>query len=226
VTPRTRGRAVLLTPFTLSGLCGRIYIWLVVSWGYLAMPEPWPGQELGEQQASSPHGGRAGEPPGAGVEAIGFSDESLERQEGHPFRADSSNPLTSRPEHSASQRKGPEETHPLAHRSDQEFFDLERETFSAHTPLSDDAWFNQMMEEGVDPMVARGYLEHRRDLLSLLPQHNGEWAAYHGSERLSIGPSKTILYRKYLDEGVPARELLVLRVDEGMFPGVGFLATA
>ncbi len=114
----------------------------------------------------------------------------------------------------------------LTNQGQQEIVDLERESFSAPLPLSDDAWFEQMMEEGVNPLVAEGYIRHRLDLNSLLPEHRGEWAAYHGVERLEIGPSKTLLYRKYLKGEKPGHELLVLRIDPGMFPGVGIPATA
>ena len=104
--------------------------------------------------------------------------------------------MNAKAQHVPSQPEVNRQAPPLAEHAS---FDLERETFSANEPLSDDAWLNQMLGEGVDPMVAKGYLKHRRDLLSLLPQHRGEWAAYHGNERLQIAPSKTRLYRKYLD---------------------------
>lgn len=80
-----------------------------------------------------------------------------------------------------------------------------------------------MIEEGLGPMVAKGYLEFRRNLPALLPKYRGKWVAYHGSKRLDISPSKTTLYQKSLAGGVPEDELLVLRIDESMLPLVGLV---
>ena len=106
---------------------------------------------------------------------------------------------------------------------EQEASILERETFAASPPVSDDVWYEEMIEEGLGPMVAKGYLEYRRNLPSLLSKHRGNWVAYHGSKRLTISPSKTTLYQKSLEGGVPEDELLVLHIDEDMLPVVGAL---
>jgi hypothetical protein len=84
-------------------------------------------------------------------------------------------------------------------------------------PLSDQEWYNGLIASGVSPFFASAQLKHRRDLPELLSEHQDEWVAYKGDERLEIGRSKTALYRKYLDQGGARNELLVLCIEPDLF---------
>jgi len=84
-------------------------------------------------------------------------------------------------------------------------------------PLSEKDWFDQLIESGVSPLIAKAQTRHRRDLPELLQEHRGAWVAYKGDERLEIGATKTGLYRKYLDQRLGRDELLVLCVEPDLF---------
>ena len=94
---------------------------------------------------------------------------------------------------------------------------IAREIHPARGPLSDSEWYAQLVQSGVSPLIAQAQLKHRRDLPELLVEHQGGWVAYRGDTRLEIGRSKTALYRKYLDDGIDRRELLVLCVEPDLF---------
>ncbi len=57
---------------------------------------------------------------------------------------------------------------------------------------------------------------YRRDLPEMLVDHQGEWVAYHGDQRVGFGQSKTKLYQHCLDQGWSSSTFIVLRV----FPDV------
>lgn len=52
-----------------------------------------------------------------------------------------------------------------------------------------------------------------RELPSLLASNAGQWVAYHGTERIGIGRSKTELSRLYSDV-CPRRDLYIRKVVE------------
>jgi hypothetical protein len=83
--------------------------------------------------------------------------------------------------------------------------------------LSEQDWYDDLLEVGVSPLIAQAQVRHRRDLPGLVCEHQGDWVAYKGDERLEIGRSKTALYRKYLDRGLARHELLVLCVQPDLF---------
>lgn len=63
------------------------------------------------------------------------------------------------------------------------------------------------------PATRRALDAHRRDLPELMKTHYRQWVAYQGDRRLGFGRSQLQLIQKYLREGIPEDELLVLRVD-------------
>ena len=63
------------------------------------------------------------------------------------------------------------------------------------------------------PQLTRSYQAFLRDLPSLLGQYEGQWAAYAGDQRLSIGPSKRDLYRQCIAAGHRPDDLLICGVE-------------
>lgn len=63
------------------------------------------------------------------------------------------------------------------------------------------------------PTTQQALDAHRRDLPQLMKTHFRQWVAYQGGRRLGFGRSKRQLIQKYLNEGIPDEELLVLCVD-------------
>ncbi len=45
----------------------------------------------------------------------------------------------------------------------------------APQPLSDEDWYEELIEGGVSPLIAQAQVRHRRDLLK---EHPGKWVAY------------------------------------------------
>jgi hypothetical protein len=69
-----------------------------------------------------------------------------------------------------------------------------------------------LLGDTVPPLIAEGREAFRRDLPALLGRHRGKWAAYSGSQRLSVGRSKTQLYQECLNRGLRRGEFIVLTV--------------
>lgn len=67
-------------------------------------------------------------------------------------------------------------------------------------------------EIDVPPEIRKAVERHRSDLAELMKQHQYQWAAYRGGERLEIGKSKRSLYHKYIDRGLSLDELVVLGI--------------
>jgi hypothetical protein len=66
----------------------------------------------------------------------------------------------------------------------------------------------------VSPLMVYSQEAFRRELPKLLELHaEGEWAAYRGSERLRVGPSKDDLYNECLKKGLKRGEFLVRLID-------------
>jgi len=78
-----------------------------------------------------------------------------------------------------------------------------------------------MAQQGVSAEIALAYVTLRQDLPLLLEGHEGQWAAYRGAQRLGIGPSKTLLYRHFVSQGIRSDDLLVRRIRPVMFDDVG-----
>jgi hypothetical protein len=83
--------------------------------------------------------------------------------------------------------------------------------------LSDEAWLADMTQRGLPPVIAQACVAFRHDLPALLAEgQQGQWAAYHGAERLAIGPSKTLLYRCFTSQGIDIRDLFVRLITPEM----------
>jgi hypothetical protein len=55
------------------------------------------------------------------------------------------------------------------------------------------------------------------DLARLMPDHEGQWAAYRGKERLAVDASKAALYQKCLASGLKRNEFVVLKIQPHLY---------
>lgn len=76
-------------------------------------------------------------------------------------------------------------------------------------PLSDQAWYDDLIEHGVPPLIAKARVRLRRDLPALLSEHPGQLVAYCGEERIAIGPTATELVEKCMKRGLKDDEFLL-----------------
>jgi len=76
-------------------------------------------------------------------------------------------------------------------------------------PLSDEDWYEELIEGGVSPLIPQAQVRHRRDLPALLKEYPGKWVAYFGTERLGIGESERELTEKCMQRGLKDNEFLV-----------------
>ncbi len=67
----------------------------------------------------------------------------------------------------------------------------------------------------IAPGIARSLNAFRRDLPALLENHNGQWVAYHGDERIGFGRTQTELYQECVRRGLQRDEFFVCSVDTG-----------
>jgi hypothetical protein len=63
------------------------------------------------------------------------------------------------------------------------------------------------------PRLTQCYQAFLRDLPTLLDQCPGQWAAYAGEKRLSIGPSKRDLYRQCIALGHRDGDFLICGIE-------------
>lgn len=67
--------------------------------------------------------------------------------------------------------------------------------------------------EDVPPLIRRSQEAFRRDLPRLLREYPRRWVAYHGDDRLAVGPSKRQLYQECLRRGLKPGEFVVRSVE-------------
>jgi hypothetical protein len=75
--------------------------------------------------------------------------------------------------------------------------------------LSDEAWYDVLVENGVSPLIAKARVRHRRDLPALLVEHPGKLVAYSGDERIAIGGTATELVETCMQRGLNDDEFLL-----------------
>ena len=67
--------------------------------------------------------------------------------------------------------------------------------------------------DDIPPLIERSQDVFRRDLPRLLREHPRQWVAYHGDERVAVGPSKRQLYQKCLRRGLRVGEFVVRSIE-------------
>jgi hypothetical protein len=65
----------------------------------------------------------------------------------------------------------------------------------------------------VSPLIDRSQSAFRRDLPRLLKEHPRRWVAYHGDDRVAVGPSKRQLYQECLRRGLQIGEFVVRSIE-------------
>jgi hypothetical protein len=66
---------------------------------------------------------------------------------------------------------------------------------------------------GRSSLAVEGEKAFARDLPRLLKERPGQWVAYHGNEQLGFARTSTELYERWLSEGIPEDDLIVLRIE-------------
>ncbi len=69
--------------------------------------------------------------------------------------------------------------------------------------------FPSPLSEVIPPLIQRSQEAFHRELPRLLQEHPRKWVAYHGDERIAVGPSKTKLYQECLHRGLKVEEFVV-----------------
>jgi hypothetical protein len=67
--------------------------------------------------------------------------------------------------------------------------------------------------DDIPPLIERSQSAFRRDLPQLLREHPRQWVAYHGDERIAVGPSKRQLYQECLRRGLKLGEFVVRSIE-------------
>src|SRR5438128_2039878 len=67
----------------------------------------------------------------------------------------------------------------------------------------------------VCPLIAQAMDAFYRDLPQLLKDHDRQWVAYHGDQRVGFGRTQTALYQRCLRDGIQPDEFMVLFVHRG-----------
>ena len=75
--------------------------------------------------------------------------------------------------------------------------------------LSDQAWYNELIENRVPPLFAKARVRHRRDLPALLSEHPGQFVAYCGEVRIAIRTTATELVEMCMQRGLKDDEFLL-----------------
>jgi hypothetical protein len=65
----------------------------------------------------------------------------------------------------------------------------------------------------IPPLIERSQDAFRRDLPRLLREHPRQWVAYHGDERVAVGPAKRQLYQECLRRGFRVGEFVVRSIE-------------
>ncbi len=92
--------------------------------------------------------------------------------------------------------------------------------------LSDQAWYDDLIGNGVPPLFAKARVRHRRDLPALLSEHAGQFVAYCGEERISIGTTATELVENCMQRGFNDDEFLleaIIPEDESVIDAFGWM---
>jgi hypothetical protein len=64
-----------------------------------------------------------------------------------------------------------------------------------------------------DAIIERACQAFDRDCPELLPEHAGQWVAYHGDHRIAIGPTRAELWQECLRRGLPDGEFWLFSVQ-------------
>jgi hypothetical protein len=81
------------------------------------------------------------------------------------------------------------------------------------SPASPEASESKALPFTIPPMIQEANDAFDRDLPELLRTHENKWVAYRGSQRIGFGKTKTELYQRCLNDGIPENELLVRCVE-------------
>jgi hypothetical protein len=88
--------------------------------------------------------------------------------------------------------------------------------------LTDDeraAKVQELIDSEPLPTIQKSIDAFRRDLPDMLKTRRGEWAAYHGDERLGFATTQTELYQLGFRHGLTRHEFIVGVVEPGAFDG-------
>ena len=64
-----------------------------------------------------------------------------------------------------------------------------------------------------EALIEQAWEAFQREAPLLIPEHVGEWVAYHGDQPIRFGKTKTELYQQCLQRGLAAEEFLVLCIE-------------
>ena len=62
-------------------------------------------------------------------------------------------------------------------------------------------------------MIERAWGAFQREAVLLVPEHRGEWVAYHGDKRLGFARTRAEVWQACLDQGLPEGEFWVFNVQ-------------
>jgi len=88
--------------------------------------------------------------------------------------------------------------------------ELDRSVFVAEGPRSPDERDSSAV---VPPLIQQAHEAFRRDLHQLLEEHEGQWVAYQGAERIGVAATKTELHQECLCKGLKRGEFLVRSIE-------------
>jgi hypothetical protein len=63
------------------------------------------------------------------------------------------------------------------------------------------------------PLGEQAWAAFERDLPGLLETSRGQWAAYHGAQRLAVGPQHTRLYEECIRRGLSPDEFVICEIE-------------
>jgi hypothetical protein len=63
------------------------------------------------------------------------------------------------------------------------------------------------------PLGEQAWAAFEQDLPRLLETSRGQWVAYHGSQRLAVGPQHTRLYEECIRRGLSPEEFVICQID-------------
>jgi hypothetical protein len=64
-----------------------------------------------------------------------------------------------------------------------------------------------------EALIEQAWEAFQREAPLLIPEHAGEWVAYHGEKRLAFAPTRAEAWQACLDRGLPVGEFWVFDVQ-------------
>lgn len=64
-----------------------------------------------------------------------------------------------------------------------------------------------------EPLIGRAWEAFQREAPLLIPEHAGEWVAYHGDNRVAFAGTRAGAWKACLDRGLPEGEFWVFNVQ-------------